>query len=174
MTRLLAHVALALIILAAMFMLVGVQERARALAEAQRDLASHAQFTANALDRVLQIRMTQTFTFAALPSLRGFAASDEAARPAHAVIAQTELQAIAAADPNVRACSITDIGGNVILTTDGSMNKNWGERLFAREALAGQLHASVPSRDFGEISQYYSAPILDNAGNVAGALVIRV
>jgi hypothetical protein len=30
------------------------------------------------------------------------------------------------------------------------------------------------SRDRGEFSNYYSAPILDNSGDVAGALVIRV
>ena len=148
--------------------------RARALADAQRDLAWRAQFTADALDRTLQLRMTQTFTLAALPSLRGYASSDDAARAGRAAVAQSELQAIVAADPNVRAASITDIAGKVVLTTDGSMNANWGERVFVREALAGHLHASVPARDYGEISQYYSAPILDNARNVAGAMVIRV
>jgi C4-dicarboxylate-specific signal transduction histidine kinase len=40
--------------------------------------------------------------------------------------------------------------------------------------LRGHLHASVLARDFGEVVQYYSAPILNNAGEVAGALVIRV
>ncbi len=62
----------------------------------------------------------------------------------------------------------------IVLTTGASMHTNWAPRLFVSEALAGQLYASVPSRDFGEVSQYYSAPIIDNAGNVAAALVLRV
>ncbi|MDE3092054.1 MAG: cache domain-containing protein, partial [Chloroflexota bacterium] len=54
------------------------------------------------------------------------------------------------------------------------MNASWSDRTFTREALAGHLYASPPAQDFGEVSQYYGAPILDNAGNVAGALVVRV
>lgn len=172
MKRFIPLASLALLLLAAAFYLVG--SGARATVEAERDLAARAQFLADALDRTLQWRMVEVFTFAALPSLRGFAASDEVARPARAAVAQSELQAIVAADPNVRAASIVDVTGKVVLTTDASMNVDWSERLFVREALAGHLHASVPARDFGEVSQYYSAPILDNAGNVAGALVVRV
>ncbi len=118
--------------------------------------------------------MIQTLTFAALPSLRGFAASDEAGRASRAAIAQNELQAIVAADPNVRAASILDTDGIVVLATDQTIQSSWGERLFFREALNGGLHASVPSRDFSEVSQYYSAPLIDNAGMVSGVLVIRV
>jgi len=148
--------------------------RARARAAADRDLAARAQTTADAMDRTLQQRMVEVFTFAALPSLRGFAASDEAGRPARMAIANTELRAIVAADPNVRAATIVDALGVVTLTTDASMNADWSQRVFVREALAGRLHASPIVREFGEFSQFYSAPILDNAGEVAGALVVRV
>lgn len=165
---------IALAILATAIYLTDSTARARTLANAQRDLAARAYFLADALDRTLQLRMTQVFTFAALPSMRGFAASDDAARLTRAAVALAELHAIVAADPNVRAASIADPTGIVILTTDGSMYADWSARVFMREALAGQLHASAPARDFGEISQFYSAPILDNAGNVTGALVVRV
>jgi hypothetical protein len=174
MKRSVALGAIALMSLAIAIYQTDSATRTRALADAQRDLAARAQFLADTLDRLLQLRMTQTFTLAALPSLRGFAASDETARTERAAIAQRELHAIVAADPNVRATSIVAVTGLVILTTDGSMGAHWGERAFVREALAGHLHASVPARDFGEVSQYYSAPILDNAGNVAGALIVRV
>ncbi len=148
--------------------------RSSAISDARSALTGRVRFIADTLDHNLQLRMVETFTLAALPSLRGFAASDLAARPARAAVAASELQSIVAADPNVRAASVVDPGGMVVLTTDASMNAKWGERIPVREALAGRLHASVPARDFGEISQYYSAPLLDNAGNVAGALVLRV
>ena len=174
MKRFLALALIGLAILGAAIYFADSNLRARAIADARRDLSTRAQLTADALDRILQLRMMGVFTFAALPSFRGFAASDEASRAQRAAIAQNEMRAIVAADPNVRAASIVDALGTVNLTTDGSMGATWLERAFVREALAGHLHASVPSRDFGEISQYYSAPILDNAGNVAGALVVRV
>ncbi len=148
--------------------------RDRALADADGALVARARFCADALDQALQLRMVQVFTFAALPSLRGFAASDEEARPARMAVAHSELRAILAADPNVRAVSIVDTAGIVILTTDGSMFADWRARAFVRDALAGRLHVSPPAREFGEISQFYSAPILDNFGDVAGALVLRV
>ncbi len=148
--------------------------RALARGNAQRDLVARARFLADSTDRFLQARMVQTLTFAALPSLRGFTASDQASRAQRAAIAQNELQAIVAADPNVRAATILDPDGIVVLTTDNTMQAIWSERLFFREALRGQLHASVPAKDFGEVSQYYSAPLIDNAGKVGGVLVIRV
>lgn len=164
----------ALAILAATLYLFDTGLRARALSDADTALAARAQLIADTVDQMLQWRMTEVFTFAALPSLRGFAASDDAARPARIATALVELKAIVAADQNIRAVSVVDPFGVVILTTDGSMNANWGDRVFVREALAGHLYASVPSRDFGEVSQYYSAPIIDNAGNVAAELVMRV
>jgi C4-dicarboxylate-specific signal transduction histidine kinase len=164
-------VAAVLLILAAALYLFDANLRARPLADAD---AARAQLVAGSIDRTLQWRMTEAFTFAALPSLRGFAAADETALPARTATALVELKAIVAADPAIRAASIVDPLGEIVLTTDASMHTNWAPRLFVREALAGHLYASVPSRDFGEVSQYYSAPIIDNAGNVAAALVLRV
>lgn len=174
MKRALALGVIALLIFSAAIYLVDSNFRARAIADARRDLAARAQLLAVVLDHTLQARMTETLGLAALPSLRGFVASDDLTRAQRAALAQSELQALVAADPNVRAMSIVDGIGQVILTTDGSMGATWSERIFVREALAGHLHASVPARDFREISQYYGAPIIDNAGNVAGALVVRV
>jgi C4-dicarboxylate-specific signal transduction histidine kinase len=148
--------------------------RARALAEADRDLAARASRIADSIDRTLQARITEVLAFAALPSLRGFAASDSNARAPRAPLALADLNAIVAADSNARAAVIVDPSGAAILTTDTSMLLKWGERAFVREALAGRLYASVPARDFDEVSQYYSAPVLDNAGNVAGALFVSV
>lgn len=165
---------LGILVAFALLVLGVVLIRNRLIAAAQRDLAIRAQFTSDALDHTLQLRMIETFTFAALPSLRGFAAADDLDRPARAVVAQAEIQSIAAADPNVRAVAVTDSSGRVILATDGSMNAHWSERVYVREALAGHLYASAPSRDLGEISHYCAAPLLDNAGEIAGALVVRI
>jgi hypothetical protein len=118
--------------------------------------------------------MDQVFTLAALPSFRGFATADENTRALRTAIALDELKAIVAADPAVRATSIVDSFGTVVLTTDNSTNAFWGDRAFVREALAGHLYGSVPARDFGEVSQYYTAPILDNRGEVSSVLVVRV
>lgn len=148
--------------------------RSRALADVDRELAMQAQVIADSVDRLLQTRMVETFTFAALPSLRAFVASDEATRSSRMAVAQSELQSIVEADPLSSAASIVDMSGGVIATTDGSMYANWSEREFVREGMIGHLFASVPARDFGEVLQYYSAPVLDNDGNVAGVLVLRV
>lgn len=174
MKRFLALCLVALCLLAVVLYFVDSHLRTQALASADSALAERAHSLADMVDRTLQWRMTEVFTFAALPSMRGFAASDETARPGRAAVALVELKAILAADPNIRAVSIVDPLGEIILTTDASMGVNWSERMFVREALVGHLYASVPARDFGEVSQYYGAPVLDNAGNVAGALVVRV
>jgi C4-dicarboxylate-specific signal transduction histidine kinase len=113
-------------------------------------------------------------TLAALPSLRAFVASDESARPARLAVAQSELQAIVSSDDNLRAATIVGANGVVVLTTDDSMNADWSARAFVREGLLGHLYASAPTRDGGETSQYYAAPLIDNFGNVAGALVLRI
>jgi len=174
MKRFILLIGLALVIFAAMFLITGYLERDRALVDADRELTARAQFAANALDRVLQQRMMQTFTFAALPSLRAFAASDETTRDARAAVARVELNALINADPNLHAATIVDANGIVIMTTDNSMSADWHARFFVSEALRGHLHASVPAREFREIAQFDSAPILNNAGDVAGALVLRV
>jgi C4-dicarboxylate-specific signal transduction histidine kinase len=153
---------------------VNADIQARVLADAQHARGARAQSLANALDRMLRWRMTETFTFAALPSIRGFSASSESDRPTRAAVALSELNSIVAADTAVRAACLVDPKGQVTLATDDSMKANWGDRVFVREALAGHLYASVPARDDGEISQYYSSPVLDNSGSVAGALVVRV
>ncbi|MCI0476646.1 MAG: hypothetical protein L0Y55_10395, partial [Anaerolineales bacterium] len=103
-----------------------------------------------------------------------FAASDEANRDARAAVARVELAALVNADPNLRAATLVDARGIVIMTTDNSMNANWRARTFVGEALRGHLHASTPTRAPDEIAQFYSAPILNNAGEIAGALVLRV
>lgn len=165
---------LSLVILSAGLYLVDDGLQRRALSDSNAALDSRAATLASEIDRILQSRMKETFTFAALPSFRGFATADDAARPARAAVALDELKSIVAADPSVRAASIFDANGVVTLTTDSSMHAQWGNRPFAREALAGHLFGSVPSNDAGEVSLYYSAPLLDNSGDVAGGLVIRV
>ncbi len=167
-------VLIAMAIVAGTFYLVDQNLRARALADADAELGTRARTLAHAIDRTLEWRMGQVFTFAALPSFRGFATADENTIALRKAIALNELKAIVAADPAVRAASIVDASGTVALTTDGSMNVFWGDRAFVQEALAGHLFGSVPARDFGETVQYYSAPILDNRGEVSGALVVRV
>jgi len=162
-----------LILNAAIFQL-DQDQRARALATADRELMTRAEFLANTLDQTLQRRMVATFTFAALPSLRAYAASDANGRLPRGPVAREELRALVAADEHLRAASIVDVTGRVIMTNDDTMAVDWRLRAFVREPLRGQLYASVPARDGGEISQYYAAPILNNAGDVAGSLVLRV
>ncbi|MBI3537093.1 MAG: cache domain-containing protein, partial [Chloroflexi bacterium] len=166
--------ALSAIILVGAIYFTDANLRASARENAQRDLSARAKNLADAIDRNLQARLIQTLTFAALPSLRGFAASDETGRASRTAIAQNELQAFVAADPNLRAAFILDAAGSVVLATDETMRASFAERLFFRAAMSGQLFASAPAKDFGEVSQYYSAPLIDNAGNVAGVLVLRV
>ena len=158
----------------ALLYFISTRLRERALATTGRDLAARAQLLALSFDRTMQNRMGAVFTFSALPSLRGFAASDDASRPARISVAQFELRAIVSADPAIRAASIVDSNGKVILTTDEAMNADWSNRVFVREGMVGHPYAAPPSRDFGEVSQYYSAPIIDNFGNVGGILVVRV
>ncbi len=148
--------------------------RLRALADADRELATNARLISDSVDRLLQIRMVETFTFAALPSLRGFLASDETTRSSRMAVAQSELQSIVEADPLIAAASIVDVKGGVIATTDESMYADWSRREFVQEGMRGHLFASGPARDFGDVFQFYSAPVLDNAGSVAGVLVVRV
>lgn len=130
---------------------------------------------ARELDRLLQIRLREVFTIAAFPSMRAYAASDPAARAQRAAVALNEMQAWVAADPQVREVFIVDLQASMLLGT-GKVDRRaaWGVRRFIKNALAGQLDVSAPSRDGGEFSQYYVAPILNNGGEVAGALVVRV
>lgn len=164
----------AIVICGGAVFLVVLSARDRALADTDRLFADRAQTIADAIDRTMQQRLVQVFTFAALPSMRGFAAGDAEGRDARRAVAYNEIHAIVRADPDVRMVSIVDGLGIVVLTTDASLNANWSERLFVRDALTGRLHASVTVWEFDELSQFYSAPILDNRGEVAGALVLRV
>ncbi len=169
-----ALVAGALVVLVAFVAVSYLDNRTRAVADGQRALAARAQLVAASVDRVLAWRTMEMLTFVALPSLRGFAASDETARPARTAIALSEIQAIVAADPSIRSMAITNQAGYVILATDASMNSDWSNRVFVHEALVGHLYGSPATRELGEVSQYYSAPLINNAGNVAGALVARI
>lgn len=126
------------------------------------------------LDRMLQIRLKETFTIAAFPSIRAFAALDVGSRGQRAAVALNELQAWVAADPQVRESFVLDRQGNVVLTTGKDSAQEWGSRAFVKSALGGKLDVSAVAHDAGEYSQYYSAPILGNSGDVAGALVARI
>jgi len=133
-----------------------------------------ARRTANEFDRLIQMREQQVFTFAAFPSIRAFAASSPETRSQRAAVALNELQAWVASDTNVREVFITDQNGIVIMTTLEGWNSDVSARQFVREALAGRLAASPVAYDRGEYSNYYAAPVLNNRGDVAGALVARV
>lgn len=138
------------------------------------DLGEIARHAANEGDRLLQWRMQETFTLAALPSLRAFAASTPEARPERAPVALHELKALVAADKDVREAMIVDASGNVIMTTLDGWGASLVQRQFVRDALRGEIAVSPVSRDRSENSTYYAAPVLNNAGEVAGAFVMRV
>jgi hypothetical protein len=129
---------------------------------------------AQELDRLLQIRLRETFTIAAFPSIRAFAASDPTSRAQRSAVALNELQAWVAADSPLREVFVTDSQGKVILTTGKTWNQDWSVRAFINGALQGKLDVSPPSRDAGEFSEYYAAPVLDNRGDITGALVARL
>ncbi|MGB8646421.1 MAG: cache domain-containing protein [Anaerolineae bacterium] len=126
------------------------------------------------VDRLFKMRMSEVFTLAALPSMRAYASSDITARPARAPVAMNELQALVAADTQVREAFIVDLEGNPILGTGDAIKVIWGNRTFVQRALAGQLDVSPIVHEMNEYSQYYAAPILDGKGDVAGVFVIRV
>lgn len=133
-----------------------------------------AQRTAQEIDRLLELRTRQVFTFAAFPSLRAFTASDPATRSQRAVVALNELRAWVAADTQMREAFIVDLSGMVIMTTGDEWGGSLNSRQFVREALAGHIAISPVVHERGEFSTYYAAPVLDSPGNVAGALVARI
>jgi len=138
------------------------------------DYTAEAQRIANEFDRLIRMRQQQVFAIAAFPSIRAFAASDAESRSQRAAVALNELQAWVAADQRIREAFVVDPSGNVSLTTAAGWNTFLGARSFVRAALAGQIGVSAVSRDRGEYSVYYAAPVLNNKGEIAGALVARV
>lgn len=130
--------------------------------------------TANELERLLQMRMKQTFALAALPSFRAYASSDITQRAGRATVALREMEALVQADKEIREVFITDALGFTILASSNKFGVNWAHREFVANALQGKLDASPPARDGGEFSSFYASPIIDNGGNVAGALVLRI
>jgi hypothetical protein len=136
--------------------------------------AAEAKSLATQLDTLLQLRLGETFTIAAFPSLRAFAASDPVSRAQRAAVALNELQAWVAADSQVREVFVVDADGKSILSTGKDWNQSWAARKFIASALSGKLDVSAVSHDVNEFSEYYAAPILDNRGSVAGALVARI
>ncbi|MGE5140135.1 MAG: cache domain-containing protein [Rudaea sp.] len=129
---------------------------------------------AGEIDRLLQQRMTQTFTISAFPSIRAFAASLPPERSQRMAVAMNELQAWVAADDQVREVFVVDKAGNPIGATGTAMKSGWANRSFVQQALQGRLAASGIVHEQNEFSQYYSAPVLDNRREIAGALVLRV
>lgn len=138
------------------------------------NLQEIAQRTANELDRLIQLRQQQVFTIAAFPSIRAYASSSPELRSQRAAIALNELQSWVSSDTNVREVFVTDAQGIVIMATREGWNDNVSNRKFVQDALSGQLAVSPVTRDRGEFSIYYASPVLDNAREIAGALVIRV
>lgn len=129
---------------------------------------------ASELDRLLQIRLRETFAVAAFPSIRAFVASSPETRSQRAAVALNELQAWVAADTPVREVLVLDRNASVTLTTGKDSGLTWTTRAFVVAALAGKLDVSPIAHDAGEYSQYFSAPILDNNGSVDGVLLARV
>lgn len=138
------------------------------------NLKEIAQRTANEYDRLLQLRQQQVFTFAAFPSIRAFTASTSDTRAQRASVALNELQSLVASDQNVRQAFIVDSTGTVILSTLDNWNDRLGNRQFVRQVLKGKITVSPIARDRSENSIYYAAPVLNNAGEIVGALVMRV
>lgn len=138
------------------------------------NLKEIAQRTANEYERLLRLREQQVFTFAAFPSIRAFTASTPETRAQRATVALNELQALVASDTGVREALITDNHGIVIMTTLDGWNSDWSNRQFVLDALSGQLTVSPGAFDRGEYSNYYAAPVVDNSGEISGALVLRI
>lgn len=139
-----------------------------------QNLKEIAQRAANEYERLLQLRQQQVFSFAAFPSIRAFTASTPETRAQRASVALNELQSLVASDQNVRQAFIVDSTGTVILSTLDNWNDRLGNRQFVRQALEGKITVSPIARDRSENSINYAAPVLNNAGAIAGALVMRV
>jgi len=138
------------------------------------NLKEIAQRAANEYDRLLQWRMQEAFTLAAFPSLRAFAASTPETRAERAAVALNELKALVASDKHVREALIVDDGGIVIMSTLDGWGNSLAQRSFVQDALNGKIAASPVARDRAENSNYYAAPIFNNANEIAGAFVMRV
>ncbi len=138
------------------------------------NLKEIARRAAGEYDRLLQLRMQETFTFAAFPSVRAFAASTPETRSERAAVALNELKALAASDKNVREALIVDAAGTVVMSTLDGWGNSLAPRAFVQEALNGKIAASQIARDRAEYSNYYAAPILNNANEIAGAFLLRV
>ena len=137
------------------------------------NLKEIAQRTAREYDRLLRLRQQQVFTFAAFPSLRAFAASTPETRTQRAAVALNELQSLVASDTGVREAFMVDTNGKIIMTTLDGWDGDVSARQFVQDALRGQLVVSPVAFDRNEYSIYYAAPVLNNSGDVAGALVLR-
>lgn len=138
------------------------------------DLKQTAQRTANEFDRLIQLREREVFALATFASIRAFTASTPETRSQRAAVALSELQALVAADTNIRQALIADAGGIVIMTTDEGWNSDVSARKFVQDALHGQITVSPIARDSGENSTFYAAPVLNNRNDIVGALIIRV
>ncbi|RIK19793.1 MAG: hypothetical protein DCC52_14935 [Chloroflexi bacterium] len=130
------------------------------------NLKEIAQRVANEYDRLLQWRMQEAFTLAAFPSLRAFAASTPETRAERAAVALNELKALVASDKNVREALIVDDGGIVIMSTLDGWGNSLAQRSFVQDALNGKIAASPVARDRAENSNYYAAPIFNNANEI--------
>jgi C4-dicarboxylate-specific signal transduction histidine kinase len=138
------------------------------------NLQEIAQRTAKEYDRLIRLREQQVFTFAAFPSIRAFTASTPETRSPRAAVALNELQSLVASDTGVREAFLTDQNGIVIMTTQEGWGGDMSKRQFVQDALAGHLIAAPVAHDKNEYSNYYAAPVLNNRGDVAGALALRV
>jgi hypothetical protein len=76
---------IAILLLALVIYVGAMQGRDSLNAGREDDLNIRAQLLTDSLDHTLQLRLTETFTFAARPSFCTFAALDELSRPARIV-----------------------------------------------------------------------------------------
>lgn len=167
----LAATLLPALVLIALFWTLDREGAGRAASARARTMS---QAVAGELDRQLQLRMREVFALSALPSFRGLATAEPADRAARAAVALREMQALVSADGRLREVFVLDSAGTTTLTTYRGFGVNWAGREFAATALKGGIDVSPPAKDDGELSVFYAAPILNNSGDVAGVLVLRV
>jgi serine/threonine protein kinase/HAMP domain-containing protein len=88
-----------------------------------------------------------------------------------------KLQGLVKANPDIQFTMVMNTAGDAIVATDPNvMGKNFKFREYFKEAMEGRRHMTgvIVGAVAGAAGVFYSRPVLDNAGTVIGAVVMRI
>jgi serine/threonine protein kinase/HAMP domain-containing protein len=88
-----------------------------------------------------------------------------------------KLQGLVKANPDIQFTMVMNTSGDAIVATDPNvMGKNFKFREYFKEAMEGRRHMTgvIVGAVAGAAGVFYSRPVLDPAGSVIGAVVMRI